>query len=394
MTDVYLHVGLPKTGTTSMQRALTEHASELAAAGVLVPGGRHIEQRRAAYDLIGLRQAGDDGPVTGAFERLVAEMVAYQGNTIVFSEEGLAAARRRHARQLVEALAPHRVHVVLTVRDLARLLTSAWQQSVVMGRGEEWPEYLASVRDPEHGTISLSTKFWLKHDITRVLDVWGTVVPPERVIVVTVPPPGTPAGVLFVRFGEAIGVPARLWAIEGRSHNVGLGTIETEVLRRMNVRLGGALVGMPYRWTVEDGIRRSWRAEHYRSPRLTVDDLAWARTWSEQIVADLASRGHRIVGDLTDLIPTQPPSDPPPVTEAELLAGTERALAALAVSYGELRGRHRRLLRRQADAPVPATVRARSRIRTAGYVALRSALELADRVPPLAWLARRYVARR
>ena len=103
--------------------------------------------------------------------------------------EGLAGARRRHARQLVDALAPHRVHVVLTVRDLARLLTSAWQQSVVMGRGEDWPEYLASVRDPEHGTISVATKFWLKHDITRVLDVWGTVVPHDRVIVVTVPPP-------------------------------------------------------------------------------------------------------------------------------------------------------------------------------------------------------------
>jgi hypothetical protein len=82
------------------------------------------------------------------------------------------------------------------------------------------------------------------------------------------------------------------------------------------------------------------------------------------------------------------------VTEAELLAGTERALAALAVSYGELRGRHRRLLRRQPDVPVPVITRTRSRIRTAGYVALRTALELADRVPPLAWLVRRYVARR
>ena len=204
MTDVYLHVGLPKTGTTSIQRALTAHASDLAAVGVLVPGGRHIEQRRAAYDLIGLRQAGDDGPVTGAFERLVAEMVAYQGNTIVFSEEGLAAARRRHARRLVDALAPHRVHVVLTVRDLARLLTSAWQQSVVMGRGEDWPEYLASARDPAHGTISVATKFWLKHDITRVLDVWGTVAPPERVIVVTVPPELGAAAATYVERLSAI----------------------------------------------------------------------------------------------------------------------------------------------------------------------------------------------
>lgn len=52
------------------------------------------------------------------------------------------------------------------------------------------------------------------------------------------------------------------------------------------------------------------------------------------------------------------------------------------------------MTRRRSDAPVPVTTRARSRVRTAAYVALRTTLELADRVPPLAWLARRYVGRR
>ena len=41
MADVYLHVGLPKTGTTTLQAALDHHVDDLAEQGVLYPGGRH-----------------------------------------------------------------------------------------------------------------------------------------------------------------------------------------------------------------------------------------------------------------------------------------------------------------------------------------------------------------
>lgn len=41
MADVFLHVGLAKTGTTTIQAALDEAAERLAAEGVLFPGGGH-----------------------------------------------------------------------------------------------------------------------------------------------------------------------------------------------------------------------------------------------------------------------------------------------------------------------------------------------------------------
>ena len=58
MADVFLHVGLYKTGTTTIQGALTGTADQLAAAGVLFPGG-HRAQRLAAYDLLGQRVGGE-----------------------------------------------------------------------------------------------------------------------------------------------------------------------------------------------------------------------------------------------------------------------------------------------------------------------------------------------
>lgn len=61
MPEIVLHVGLPKTGTTSIQAALHLSARELAGHGILVPGRDHGDHQRAAYDLIGQRVGGGTG---------------------------------------------------------------------------------------------------------------------------------------------------------------------------------------------------------------------------------------------------------------------------------------------------------------------------------------------
>ena len=124
LPDVFLHVGLYKTGTTTIQGALAATAEQLAAAGVLFPGG-HRAQRLAAYDLLGQRVSGEQrGEAAGALGRLVDLVAAHDGPTVVISEEELSLARPRHARRLVRALAGHRVHVVVGARDPARTLVT------------------------------------------------------------------------------------------------------------------------------------------------------------------------------------------------------------------------------------------------------------------------------
>ncbi len=74
MSDVHLHVGLYKTGTSTIQAALDARVEALAAAGILHPGGRQRAQRPAVYDLLGQRVRGDDAVVAGALKRLVEEV--------------------------------------------------------------------------------------------------------------------------------------------------------------------------------------------------------------------------------------------------------------------------------------------------------------------------------
>ena len=69
---------------------------------------------------------------------------------MLLSDEYLATRTRRQARRAINDLsARHEVHVVVTVRDLGRVLTSSWAEDVKSGSTVTWPEYVAAVRVPE-----------------------------------------------------------------------------------------------------------------------------------------------------------------------------------------------------------------------------------------------------
>ena len=358
MSDVFLHVGLPKTGTTTVQAVLEQRASALAEVGVLFPGGRHHAERLAAYDLLGQRVRGDDNlAVAGAFARLVAEVGPFQGRSVVVSEEELGLARPRHVRRVVRSLPGHRVVVVVTVRDLARTLVSAWQQSVVMGSTVTWEQFVDAAQDPAQGPSGLS--FWVRHDLLRVLDAWGSELPVEQVRIVTVPPSGetTVPGVtgargdtLLDRFAAATELPAGALGDPPAWRNVSLGAAELEVLRRLNERLVGPLNTKQYRHVVEQGLRSGLESTRSRAPQLRPEHVAWVRGRSADLVAELERRGHPVVGDLADLLPADAPlaaSHADGTSESELLAAAEAGLASLALAHGRLFTRYNRAFRRE-----------------------------------------------
>jgi hypothetical protein len=398
MADVFLHIGLPKTGTTSIQAALDQRADALAAAGIFLPGGRHRAQQLAAYDLLGQRIRGDEGDVVpGAFGQMMAEINACQGRSVVVSEEEFGLATRRNVRRIINALRDHRVFVIVGVRDFGRTVVSAWQQSVVMGGTCEWQPFVDAVRDPDRAGVATGTAFWVRHDLLRVLDTWGACVAPERIRIVTLPPPGSPSGLLMERFAEAAELPAVIWGGGVRSRNQSLGAAELEVIRRLNERLLGVLNKKQYRHVIERGIRARLQVKDTRSLSLPAEDLSWARERSETVIAEIKSRGHPVYGVLDDLISTGAPTPGrrlDDTSEAELLAAAEAVLLSLATEHGMLFRRYRReFFEKQGRPPTAAEIIASS-TRASVFHLKKSALVGADRVPPLAWAARTYLRRK
>jgi hypothetical protein len=391
--DIYLHVGLPKTGTTSLQLAANDAQEDMRARGVLFPGGRHHHQRRAAYDLLGRRVPGDEEPVAGVWRALVEEIHAYDGPTVLFSEELLGLARPRAIRRLAGAFPHDRLHVVLGVRDLARTLMAAWQQEVVRGETVTWADYIDAVRDPRKG-VRAGVAFWLRHDPLRVLDAWETVVPRERFHLVTVPVAGAPPGELLDRLSRAVGLPAGTLPRDITARNKSLGVAGVEVVRRLNLDLQDRLPRRQYIHVVEDGVRRGFADFPDRPLRLPAAELPWVRGRATAVIDELRQRGYAIEGHLDELVPpaTEPGARPiDDLTETELLEATSHALTSVARAHGALFRRYRRAFVEQRGVEPGRLELLGSASRAAGFRARVSALERADRSRVLGWAARQYL---
>ena len=391
---VYLHIGLGKTGTSTLQRALSEQQGRLAELGIDIPGSGHGSTRRAVYDLMGRRLGGadavDNARVAGAWKPFAATIATSGAPTAVISEEMLALARPRVVRRLVDSLAPRRVVVVVTVRDLARTLGSFWQQQLMMGRTETLPEFLDAVRDPASGQASIGVGFWMRQDLLRVLDAWRSAVPCEDFRIVTVPAAGQPVERLNDRFAEVIGAPAGLLRGSRPRGNASVGVTEAEVVRRLNVRLGETLAENQRLQLMQ--VIRLGLVERDGTPiRVPADQHDWIAARAAEMVAGIREHGYPVVGSLDDLVPRPGPADVGPPDEREV---ADAALTALAAVSGD-QARLWKQARRRAARPDPGAHGGgvATRARAASFRLRTRALARADRNRLLGWAARAYLRR-
>lgn len=302
--EVYVHIGLPKSGTTYLQSALRISRDDLARQHVLFPGTATDFQRRAAWDLLGRRLSGvAQQHVPGTWRRLVDEVRAWEGDKIVISEEFLVHARLREIRRMKRDFAPAQMHVVVTVRDLERTIRSMWQQELAMSRTWTLAEFVTAVREPASGSATAGVRFWLRFDLDRILRTWSTVVPPERIHVVVVPPSGAAAGLLAERFAEAVGLDPGVLTLPDEPVNVSVGVVGAEVLRRLNSSLAGRLNDRQYIYLMKHVIRPALSQRDGVPIRVPEQDLDWIRKRGDALADVLRDQPYHVVGDPAELVP-------------------------------------------------------------------------------------------
>ncbi len=390
---IYIHVGLYKTGTTYLQRALWESQQQLAEDGVLLPGDSHQAQRRAFWDLLGRRFRGvEQAKVPGAWQELVETARQWTGREVLLSEEFLVNARPAHVRRIVRAFEPAEVHVVITVRDLGRVIGSTWQQEVSRGRTWAWSEFVAAVRDPEQGPATAGVAFWLRQDLKKVLATWTTAVPPERIHVVVVPPAGSPSTRILELFAAATDVEVSTLTATTELGNPSVGAAETELLRRLNEGLAGKLNERQYRRMVERAVKPVLRKRTTSTRiRLPESQRAWVAERSNEMIEILTNGPYDIVGELGDLLPSDDVyagGDPDQVADKDL---AEAAIASLTATVEHYAAYWWRTKKRDQSSVAGRRERIASAGRALGYRARVGALERADRNPMLARAARMYL---
>lgn len=322
-----LHVGLLKSGTTFVQARLGANLDELERQGVLFPTP-WSRQVRAVTDL------ASSGAGAKAWARLAADVRDHPG-TVLLSMEFLAPIPEDRIRRVLADFPGARVEVVITVRDLGRVVPAMWQETLQNRRSWAWSEFQRAVRS-ESGTVG--KRFWRQQDVGKVAKRWAKVLGPEQVTVITVPPSGAPPELLWERFCDVAGLAPATWAPAPRA-NESLGVASALLLGRLNAALGDDVDRSVYNKAVKKRLAKQvLAARKSDEPSIGFVVPDWLRKRSDARSADLAATGVRIVGDLAELVPRDVPGlDPDSVSAEQQLEAAVDALARLVQGSGKRR---------------------------------------------------------
>jgi hypothetical protein len=339
MRRIVVHVGAPKTGTTGVQDTLWRNRGVLAEHGVHYPADRFDEHFLAALDLQNLAWGGLEREAVGVLDRLVDRVNRVEG-TVVLSHEVFAAASSEQAKRLITSL-DGEVHVVFSVRELARQVPAEWQELVKHRRQLTYTDFLDDLVS-DTPTRAATTWFWSVQHWPHVLERWGATLPPERVHVITVPRPGGDRQVLVERFWRLFGVRSEWLTEESPRTNTGLDGPAATALRRLNERLPGErLASRHYRPLVREAIVHRGMGGRLGKPRITLpDSLAeWAAALTQEWIDVVQQCGYDVIGDFDelaagyDLGPWEDPDDAGP---DELLEAVEQMLDLAVLEGAEL----------------------------------------------------------
>ena len=313
---VIVHIGLMKSGTTFIQGRLGANRRRLDAQGVLFPGPQWRRHVNAVQDLMGHRAR-----TPGSWDSMTEDVNGYDGTAII-SMEYLVMAGERAIGIIGEAFGDAELRIVLGARDLGRTVPAMWQEAVKNRSTLTFAEYVDGIRDGADN----GRRFWRQQHAGRIAARWAEQLGPERVYVVTLPPPGARGDVLWERFSEVAGIRDESSWDDAPRTNESLGAASALVMRRLNERTGDLEV-QDYKLRVK-AVGKLLLPSHRSAEDaigFTVPD--WLREEAVRIRSQILDLGVRVAGDLDDLTPVDVPGvDPATVDPA---AELEAALVAL-----------------------------------------------------------------
>ena len=346
---VFLHIGLPKTGTTYLQQVVWANRDRLRSDGLLLPGFGHREHLWAALDLQErprLQRRHKDAP--GAWQRLVDEANAHPGDVLI-THEFLCGASAEQASRALSDFPGAEVHLVVTARDAASVVSAGWQESVKNGSTVD----LDAVMDGRAaGGPEFSMRTW---DLAGVLERWTPGLPGERVHVLVMPGRDEAPDLHWRHLAAVLGLDPDAYDVPTESVNPALGIVQIETLRLVNEHLPKYNAHDRGVWIrgylAEDLLARQPRErgglpERYRSRFAELDRAA------TELVT---TRGFHVLGDLAALDGERREAaahaagrEPGTVTAEELLESAARLVADIVadvrVSTGDVPPRSRGII--------------------------------------------------
>jgi hypothetical protein len=324
--EVLLHIGPPKTGTTALQHSMAQARPRMKAQGVLYPGKKfsHWTPSCSALGIATTAHPADPAVPPEVWEKFAARVSRRKDRAVVSSEQFADADPALAAKVIDDLGGPATVRLLLTLRPLALILPSSWQQSLKSGAPKPLPGPLRHAKSRvvkpydewlQETLRGKNATFWGRFDYSGLLNRWAAILGPDRIAVIVVDS-GDPLRIL--RDAErVIGLePGTLDRVTTKT-NRSLSYEEAALVRQWLVELErkAPMEAQRYHqwirrgalWGLVDG-RQPGPDEHaIRTPDWAMADVD-ART--RAMIEAIRGSGAAVYGDLDDLIvPTAPGGD-------------------------------------------------------------------------------------
>jgi hypothetical protein len=317
-----------KSATSYLQGLCQANRGRLRDAGLWWPGTRACFQ---AVEHLS-KQLPEESEPAGAWRTIDQRVRQFDGDVLISNEMLLHRdpARLAWVRDVFE---PAEVRVVITARDLGRVLPSQWQTTIRSRGTVPWTDYAAAVCSSARS--SAGDDFWRRQDLVAAVDRWRRIVPLDRIRLVTVPPAGSDHRIVAERFLAALGHRPIGDLVQPRYRKLSLGAHSAELLRRLNEQtLDWAWSDYRFRFKV---VLSSMILEQHApfEPGVQVSAEQWSALSDRAAVMidGLERIGVDVVGDLSDLkLPMHPPADgvdPQAASAEHLLDVAGRSLVEL-----------------------------------------------------------------
>jgi hypothetical protein len=299
-----LHIGPHKTGTTALQGAFHLARARLAAHGVFYAGADRSPVRATLAVTGRPAMLGEASPDIALWDKLVRTVREAGDQRVVISCEFFDDADDAVARRVVADLGGPRVHVVATLRPLARVMPSQWQQYLQNGLRTPYLEWLdGMLRKPPYDQPTPT--FWQRHRHDKLIARWAAAAGVPNVTVIVVD--GSDRLALLRTFESLLGLPAGFLVPEDDMVvNRSLTLAEAEVVRQLNEEFKRReWPGASYAKFMRYGAVRQMKARKPLPGEPQIAAPAWALERMAEISAEMtgkiAALGVRVVGDLSAL---------------------------------------------------------------------------------------------
>jgi len=318
-----LHIGPPKTGTSALQSACHACRKAMREQGVRYAGA--AKQASTAAYAVTRRVHPSTGkpPSMRHWNSLVREVRGARERRVLISSEFFAGATDEQAAKIVRDLDTARVHIAITLRPLAKILASRWQQNVQEGARIQYEEWLHAVLDtPEsdHGK-----RFWSRQRHDALVRRWVGVTGADRVTVVIVDESDHDA--LLRNFEEMLGLTIGTLHPQQDASNRSMTLEEIEAVRTFNEQFFADHFSKALHYKLM--ARGAALHMKSRTPATTEARLvtpSWAiekaNRFGTEVAASIRELGVNVVGDLEALVV--------PLSSAESGAAASNAVKQIA----------------------------------------------------------------